>query len=309
MKSLPIGVDRTPVSNLILGAMRIADLSDDAIRDLVHTARDSGITAIDHADIYGGSLHRSETRFADALALTSSQRAEWFIQTKCGIVPNGPYFDFSYEHIVESVEKSLRALKTDYIDMLLLHRPDALVEPTEVARALDHLESAGKVRGFGVSNHTAAQIELLKSAVSQPLTVNQVQLSVAHAGVVAQGLAINMPDTPQSTVFDGGGLLDYCRLNGITVQAWSPFQGGGEVVFGSPRYAELNTLMGQLGEKYGVPPIAIATAWITRHPADIQVVVGSTTPSRVADAARGSELALTRGEWYSLIRAAGYVIP
>jgi predicted oxidoreductase len=309
MKILPIGAEHTPVSNLLLGNMRIANLSDEAIRALVSTARDAGITGFDHADIYGGAPHRSEARFAEALGLTPSERAELFIQTKCGIVPSGPYFDFSYDHIVSSVDASLRALNTDYIDLLLLHRPDALVEPTEVARAFDHLESTGKVKGFGVSNHTAGQIELLKSAVNQPITVNQLQLSVAHASIIAQGIAANMPDSPQSTVVDGGGLFDYCRLNNITVQAWSPFQGGGEVIFGSPKYPALNVVLRELAATYGVPEIAIATAWITRHPANIQVVVGSTTPGRVADAALGSELPLTRGEWYALLKAAGHIIP
>jgi predicted oxidoreductase len=309
MKTITIGADRVPVSNLLLGNMRIAELSDDAIRQLVRTARDAGITAFDHADIYGGAEHRCETRFAEALGLSATERAELFIQSKCGIVRDGPYFDFSYEHIVSSVEGSLRALKTDYIDLLLLHRPDALVEPAEVARAFDHLEATGKVRQFGVSNHTAGQIELLKSAVTQPIVANQLQLSVAHASIIAQGIAANMPGTPQSTVVDGGGLLDYCRLNDITVQAWSPFQGGGDVIFGSTRYAALNELMSEIATKYDVPEIAVATAWITRHPANIQVVVGSTTPSRVADAALGSELPLTRREWYGLLRAAGHIIP
>lgn len=309
MKCLNIGADRVPVSNILLGNMRIADLSDDAIRDLFRSARDSGITGFDHADIYGGTTHRSETRFAEVLGLKPSERSELFIQTKCGIVRNGPHFDFSYDHIVSSVEGSLRALKTDYIDLLLLHRPDALVEPAEVARAFDHLEATGKVRQFGVSNHTAGQIELLKSAVTQPIAVNQLQLSVAHASIIAQGIAANMPGTPQSTVVDGGGLLDYSRLNDITVQAWSPFQGDGEVIFGSPRYAALNELMREIGKKYGVPEIAVATGWITRHPANIQVVLGSTTPSRVADAALGSELPLTRSEWYGLLQAAGHIIP
>ena len=303
------GTDIT-APNVVLGLMRIAEKSDDEIRELVRTARDAGIDFVDHADVYGREKHECERRFADALQLTPSQRDELTIQTKCGIVREGPYFDFSYEHIMASVEGSLRALRTDHVDILLLHRPDALVEPDEVARAFDELEAAGKVRAFGVSNHTPMQIELLKRSVRQPLVVNQLQLSVTHAALVAQGTAMNMTGEDQSVMRDGG-VLDYCRLHDITVQAWSPFQGGffTGTFLGSPAYAELNAVVDRLAAQYDVPPIAIATAWITRHPARMQVVLGTTTPERVAGAALGSDLPLTRPEWYDLFRAAGHIVP
>lgn len=298
-------------SNVVLGLMRIDGKSDDEVRTLVRTARDAGIDMVDHADVYGDTLHGCERRWAEALQLSPSERDLWTIQTKAGIVPEGPYFDFSYEHLVESVDGSLRALGTDRIDVLLLHRPDALVEPDEVARAFDELEAAGKVRAFGVSNQTPAQIELLKRSVRQPLVANQLQLSVTHAPLVAQGVSANMAGLDQSVVLDGGGLLDYCRLNDITVQAWSPFQAGFFTgpFLGNPEYAELNAVIDRLAAQYDVPAIAVATAWITRHPAGIQVVLGTTTPERVAGAALGSELPLTRAEWYELFRAAGYTVP
>ncbi len=298
-------------SNVVLGLMRIDGKSDDEVRTLVRTARDAGIDMVDHADVYGDTLHGCERRWAEAMQLTSSERDAWTIQTKCGIVGDGPYFDFSYEHIVESVDGSLEALGTDRIDVLLLHRPDALVEPDEVARALDQLEAAGKVRAFGVSNHTPRQIELLKRSVRQPLVANQLQLSITHAPLVAQGVAANMAGLDQSVVLDGGGLLDYCRLNDITVQAWSPFQAGFFTgpFLGNPEYAELNAVIDRLAASYDVPAIAVATAWITRHPAGMQVVLGTTTPERVAGAALGSDLPLTKSEWYELFRAAGYTVP
>lgn len=297
--------------NVVLGLMRIAEKSDDEIRELVRTARDAGIDFVDHADVYGREMHECERRFAEALALTPSQRDEITIQTKCGIVREGPYFDFSYEHIVASVEESLRALRTDRIDVLLLHRPDALVEPDEVARAFDELEAAGKVRAFGVSNHTPMQIELLKKSVRQPVVANQLQLSITHAALVTQGMAANMVGEDQSVTRDGGGILDYCRLHDITVQAWSPFQAGffTGTFLGSADHPELNAVIDRLAAKYDVPPIAIATAWITRHPARMQVVLGTTTPERVAGAALGSDLPLTRAEWYELLRAAGHIVP
>ncbi|MFL1432986.1 MULTISPECIES: aldo/keto reductase [unclassified Nocardiopsis] len=311
MKTLTLpGTDIT-APNVVLGLMRIAEKSDDEIRTLVRTARDAGIDFVDHADIYGRTLHECERRFAEAMRLTPSERDAVTIQTKVGIVPEGPYFDYSYEHIVASVEGSLNALDTDRVDILLLHRPDALVEPEEVARAFDELEAAGKVRAFGVSNHTPRQIDLLRRYVRQPIVVNQLQLSITHAPIIAQGVAANMLGEPQSATLDGGGVLDHARLHDITVQAWSPFQAGffNGVFLGSPEYPELNAVIDRLAAKYGVPPIAVATAWITRHPARMQVVLGTTTPERVTGAAQGSDLPLTRPEWYELFRAAGHRVP
>ncbi len=309
MKTISLGGN--PAPNVVLGLMRIQDKTDDEVRELIATARDAGIDFFDHADVYGSDLHGCERRFAEAMQLTPAQRDEITLQTKCGIVRDGPYFDYSYEHIISSVEGSLRALDTDRIDILLLHRPDALVEPEEVARAFDELEASGKVRAFGVSNHTPRQIDLLRSAVTQPLVANQLQLSITHAPIVVQGLAGNMQDLDQSLVRDGGGIVDYCRLHGITVQAWSPFQAGffNGVFLGSPDYPELNAVIDRLAAAYDVPAIAIATAWITRHPADMQVVLGTTSPDRVAGAALGSDIPLTRAEWYELVRAAGYRVP
>jgi predicted oxidoreductase len=311
MKTITLPGTEIVAPNVVLGLMRIADKTDDEVRALVRSARDAGIDFLDHADIYGNDLHGCERRFAEAMQLTPSQRAELTIQTKAGIVKDGPYFDFSYEHIIESVEGSLAALETDYIDILLLHRPDALVEPEEVARAFDELEAAGKVRAFGVSNHTPRQIDLLKKYVRQPIVANQLQLSITHAPIIAQGAAANMAAENQSVTLDGGGIVDYCRLNDITVQAWSPFQAGffTGVFLGSPDYLELNAVIDRLAAAYDVPPIAIATAWITRHPANMQVVLGTTSPERVAAAAQGSDLPLTRVEWYELFRAAGHLVP
>ncbi|KQQ08124.1 aldo/keto reductase [Rathayibacter sp. Leaf296] len=310
MKHVTLGASGIESPNVVLGLMRIPDMTDDAIRDLVRTARDSGIDFFDHADVYGDAVHHCEERFAEAMQLTPSQRDEIVLQTKCGIVGDGPYFDFSYEHIIESVEGSLKALQTDRIDVLLLHRPDALVEPDEVARAFDELHAAGKVTHFGVSNHTPYQIELLKKSLNQPIVANQLQLSVTHAPLIAQGVASNMAALDQSIMRDGG-IVDYCRLNGITVQAWSPFQAGffTGVFLDNPAYTELNAVIDRLAMQYDVPAIAIATAWITRHPANMQVVLGTTNEQRVHDAALGSDIPLTRAEWYEMFRAAGYTVP
>ncbi|MDR3106847.1 MAG: aldo/keto reductase [Bifidobacteriaceae bacterium] len=314
MKILTLPGTGLRVSNVVAGMMRIGDKTDREIRDLVAVARSAGINLFDHADVYGGQAHKCERRFAEALRWSSSERAEVVLQTKAGIVPTGEgwaYFDFSATHLIEAAEASLRALNTDYIDILLLHRPDALVEPEEVAAAFDQLESAGKVRHFGVSNHSRAQIELLKTAVGQPLVANQLQLSITHAPLVAQGLAINMEALDQS-VARGDGVLDYCRAQGITVQAWSPFQRGffdGTFLGDREREPKLNDVIDRLAAKYGISPVGIATAWITRHPANMQVVLGTTTPERVVGAAAGSDVPLTKREWYELTLAAGYITP
>lgn len=289
--------------------MRIDPLSDEEIRTLVGTARDEGVNFFDHADIYGGSTHGAEKRFGDAITFSASEREQVIIQSKVGI--RDGYFDFSKEHILEGVDGSLAALKVDYLDILLLHRPDALVEPDEVAAAFDELQSAGKVRNFGVSNHTPGQVELLKKSVTQPLVVNQVQLSITHSPLIAAGVATNMGASDQSVDRDNG-ILDYSRLNDITLQAWSPFQKGffdGVFIGDRDKYADLNDALDELAEKYDVTPTGIAVAWITRHPANIQVVLGTTKPERVRESAAGSDIPLTRAEWYRLFTTAGHIVP
>jgi predicted oxidoreductase len=297
------------VSSIILGMMRIANMSNGEIQKLIGGARDAGVTFVDHADIYGGAPHRCEARFGEAISLTPAEREKLLIQSKVGIRKG--FFDFSAEHILASVDQSLAALKTDYLDVLLLHRPDTLVEPEDVAAAFDTLKSSGKVRHFGVSNHTPGQVELLKTAVKQPLIVNQVQLSITHAPLIASGVAANMAGLDQSVDRDNG-LLDYSRVNGMMLQAWSPFQKGffdGVFLGDRENFADLNDAIDELAKAYGVTPTGIAVAWITRHPAKIQVVLGTTKPERVAEAAAGSSVPLTREEWYRLFRAAGHTLP
>lgn len=309
MKSYRLPQTDLDVSSIILGMMRIANMSNGEIQQLVGAARDAGVTFFDHADIYGGAPHRCEARFGEAISLGAAEREQLVIQSKVGIRKG--FFDFSAAHILASVDQSLAALKTDYLDVLLLHRPDTLVEPEEVAAAFDALKSSGKVRHFGVSNHRPGQIELLKTAVKQPLIVNQVQLSITHAPLIASGVAANMAGLDQSVDRDNG-LLDYSRINGMMLQAWSPFQKGffdGVFLGDRENFADLNDAIDELAKAYGVTPTGIAVAWITRHPAKIQVVLGTTKPERVAEAADGSSVVLTREEWYRLFRAAGHTLP
>jgi predicted oxidoreductase len=309
MKTLTLQHATVQVPNIILGLMRIEPLSNTEIRALVGAAIDTGITFFDHADVYGNSTHGCERRFGDAVTLSTAERAAVTIQSKVGI--RSGFWDYSSAHILRSVDESLAALQTDYLDLLLLHRPDALVEPGEVAEAFDVLHSAGKVRQFGVSNHTPGQIELLAASLNQPLVVNQVQLSITHAPLIAAGVSANMAGLDQSIDRDNG-ILDYCRLKGITLQAWSPFQKGffdGVFLGDRQNYAELNDVIDELARIYDVPPAAIAVAWITRHPANMQVVLGTTNIDRMRDSAAGSDVPLTRPEWYRLFTAAGHVLP
>ncbi|TXN29164.1 aldo/keto reductase [Lacisediminihabitans profunda] len=295
-------------SNVILGLMRISELDDEEIRTLVGTARDAGINFFDHADVYGGA-HGCERRFGEAVTFTPVDRESVIIQSKVGI-RNG-FFDFSREHILRTVDESLEALNTEYLDILLLHRPDTLVEPDEVAAAFDTLQNAGKVRNFGVSNQPPGQIELLKRSVTQPLAFNQVQLSITHAPLIAAGIAANMAGLDQSIDRDNG-ILDYSRLHDITLQAWSPFQKGffdGVFLGDRENFGPLNDALDEIAAAHGVTPTGIAVAWITRHPANIQVVLGTTKPERVKDSAAGSEIPLSREEWYRLFTAAGHILP
>ena len=309
MKTYKVPHTDVEVSSVVLGLMRIVKMEDAEIRALFDAAVEAGITVFDHADVYGGARHRCEERFGEAVPLSADDRARITIQSKVGI--RRGYFDFSRENILEGVDGSLKALKTDYLDVLLLHRPDALVEPEEVAEAFDALDAAGKVRHFGVSNHTPGQIELLKSAVRQPLLFNQVQLSIPHANLVAQGVAANMDGSAQSISRDVG-LIDYSRLTGMMLQAWSPFQKGffeGAFVGDREAYPELNDELDRLAEVHGVTPTGIAVAWIVRHPANIQVVLGTTKPERVRESAAGADVRLAREEWYKLFTAAGHIVP
>lgn len=310
MQTISIGNGDLKASSVILGLMRIPAMTDAEIRALVGTALEAGITMIDHADIYGRPpAHHCEARFGEAMKLTPADRAGIVIQTKAGI--REEMFDFSEAHLLAAVDGSLKALKTDYIDVLLLHRPDALVEPQEVASAFDKLQASGKVRHFGVSNQTPGQIELLKSAVKQPLIANQMQLSITHAPMIAQGIAMNMEVSEQS-VDRTLGILDYSRLKGMTIQAWSPFQKkffDGVFVGDRESHPALNTALDEIAAAHGITPTGVAVAWITRHPAKMQVVLGTTKPARVRESVAGAGVVLSREEWYRLFTAAGYRLP
>lgn len=305
VKKINVANGALEVAEISLGCMRIADLSPQEADVHIHSALEAGIDFFDHADIYAAG--KAEEVFGDVLAASPGMREQLLIQTKCGI-RNG-FFDFSKEHIVSSVENSLKRLKTDYVDVLLLHRPDTLMEPEEVAEAFDQLESRGLVKHFGVSNQNPLQIELLKKNVKQPLLFNQLQLSVMVTGMIDSGINVNM--TNSGSVVHDGGILEYSRLHDITIQPWSPFQYGffEGVFLGNEKFPEVNEVINRLAAEKGVADTAIAIAWLLRHPAKMQPVVGTTNTARLLDIAKASDITLSRQEWYEIYRAAGNVLP
>lgn len=292
------------VPQLALGMMRINQISLDEVDRLLKTALELGINFVDHADIYGKPISCEEIF---GKVITPSMREQMIIQTKCGIT-NG-MLDFSKEHILASVDQSLIRMGIDYIDVLALHRPDALMEPEVVADAFDTLHASGKVKNFGVSNHTTMQLMLLKKYVKQPIVVNQMQMSIMHTPMIDAGLNANLYN--ESGVDRDGELLDYCRLEDITIQAWSPFQYGffKGIFIDNELFPELNAMLAIVAEKYGVDKSAVAVAFLNRHPANIQTIVGTTNVERLKNIARSCEFTLTRAEWYDIYKAAGNKIP
>jgi predicted oxidoreductase len=303
MITYPLGSAAFPCSALVYGCMRIGGTReptpiDDRQRAIAYqaiaAALEAGYTCFDHADFYRRS--KSELVFGEYLRDHPGVRERIFIQSKCGM--RGSYFDASADHLIASVEGSLRRLGIDRLDMLLLHRPDALVEPDEVARAIDHLVASGKLAHVGVSNHGVQQMALLRRHLRQPILANQIEFSLAHPHLVTEGLEVNLGRSAPSAL--AAGVLDYCRLHGIRVQAWSPFGGGRLWEPGSPALARIQAL----AETWGTSPEAVAIGWILRHPAGIQPIIGSCTPERIRAAAAGCAVRFDRQTWYELLTAA-----
>ncbi|MFC5403330.1 aldo/keto reductase [Cohnella soli] len=307
MKTIKLGTSTLEVPVVAVGCMRINSLDGKQAEQFVRTALDEGANFFEHADIYGAG--KCEEIFAEAIGMSASVRESVILQSKCGIRPDVGMFDFSKEHILNSVDGILKRLKTEYLDVLLLHRPDTLVEPEEVAEAFDQLESSGKVRHFGVSNQNPMQIELLKKHVKQPLVANQLQLSITNANMISQGFNVNMENS--AAVNRDGSILDYCRLHDITIQPWSPFQYGffEGVFLGNDKFPELNKKIDEVAANYGVSNTTIAVAWLLRHPAKMQPVIGTMNIERLRDCIKACNIYLTREEWYDIYRSAGNVLP
>ncbi len=317
MKTVKIGGTNFEASAVALGIMRMAGLETSAAADAIDAAVDSGINFIDSADIYGDGA--SESKFKEALAQSSTSRDKLFIQSKGGIILDpsrshdglvfGARYDFSKDHLISAVDGILKRLGIDYLDSFLLHRPDPLMEEDEIADAFDTLQREGKVRHFGVSNFNPQQVEMVQSWVSQRLLINQLQFNVVHSGMIKGGMHVNMVD-PESVDHDGG-ILEYSRRKHMTIQAWSPFNYGmfAGMYINDPKYPALNKKLAELADKYHTSKNAIAVAWILKHPAKIQVLLGTMNPKHIKDSASGADVELTNQEWYDLYLSTGTILP
>jgi predicted oxidoreductase len=305
LRTMKLGTSTLEVPVVAVGCMRINSLEKSEAERFVQTALEQGANFFDHADIYGAGA--CEEIFSDAIHMNAEVREKIILQSKCGIRKG--MFDFSKEHILHSVDGILKRLNTEYLDTLLLHRPDALVEPEEVAEAFDILEKSGKVRHFGVSNQKPMQIQLLQKYVKQPLVANQLQLSITNANMISNGINVNMEN--DSAIDRDGSVLDFCRLNDITIQPWSPFQFGffEGVFLGNEKFPELNQKIDEIAAKYEVSNTTIAIAWLLRHPANMQPVIGTMNVDRLMECCKASEIDLTREEWYEIYRTAGNILP
>ena len=305
MKTIRLGKSDLEVPVIGLGCMRLTELERWDIPKYLWHCISLGVNFFDHADIYGGG--ECERLFGESFREIGILRDQIILQSKCGIVP-GWMYDLSYENIIRCVDGSLKRLNTEYLDVLLLHRPDALVEPEEVAKAFDELEAKGKVRHFGVSNHKPSQMELLKTCVRQDLQTNQIQFSIPFSNIISSGMEANM--NTDGAVDRNGDVLNYCRLNHVTIQAWSPFQSGrGAFVDNNDGYPDLNWALGEISAKYNVTKSTVAAAWILRHPAQMQTIVGTMNFYRMLEIARAAEISLSREEWYRLYLSSGHILP
>jgi len=292
--------DGLSFSRIVAGMMNLAQwqLSTDDLITWLEAAIEMGITTFDHADIYGS--YTCEGLFGQALQQQPNLRNKMQLVTKCDIMltsENRPdnivnHYNTSRAHIIASVENSLIELKTSYIDLLLIHRPDALMDADEVAEALTALKDAGKVRFFGVSNHSPSQFRLLQSRLDFPLITNQVEFSVAHLQPL------------------NDGTFDQCQELRIAPMIWSPLAGG-RIFWGEDEQSKrLQDTLGQLGEKYNAGVDQIALAWTMRHPVNVLPVLGTGKLERYEAALAATDIELTRQEWYSVwVASMGYNVP
>ncbi len=306
MKTMNLGKSDLEVPVVGIGCMRIMGLDSLSAERYLRTAIDSGANFFDHADIYSNG--QCEEFFAETIHMNETIREKIILQSKCGII-RGKQYNFSKQYILDSVDGILKRLKTEYLDVLLLHRPDALMEPEEVAEVFDILYRKGKVFNFGVSNHNPTQIQLLQKFVKQPIVANQMQFSIINSTMVSSGINVNRLN--EEALIRDGGILDFCRINDITIQPCSPFQFGfNEGVFlENEKFPELNMKINEIARKYDVSNVTISIAWILRHPAHMQPIVGTMNEKRLLECIKACEIDLTREEWYEIYRAAGNVLP
>lgn len=324
MKTIPLHRRGIPVSPLVLGCMGLGGgwnrnpITAENIKqahEAIESALSIGINLFDHADIY--TYGKAERVFGEVLREQPHLRENMFIQSKCGIrfkensgVPGR--YDFSEEHIRRSVDGILERLGVEYIDFLLLHRPDPLMDPEEVAKTIHDLKSSGKVRWFGVSNMSAGQIRLLQSYCEEPFLINQLEMSLAKMGWLETGVLVNHGEAAENIFPEG--TLEYCRLENIQLQAWAPLAQGvfsGNSLDKQRESIKLTAkLVQEMAEQKQTTPEAIVLSWLMTHPAGIQPVIGTVNPDRIQACADAGKITLTREEWYTLyVSSRGRALP
>ncbi len=309
MKYVQLGKN-LKASNIVMGCMRIAEKPIAKTEETIALALNAGVNMFDLADVYADG--EAEKVFGQAMRALGIDRKEYILQSKCGIRKDSKgkinRFDFSKKYILKAVDGILSRLGTDYLDILLLHRPDTLVEPEEVGEAFDKLRAFGKVRAFGVSNFSAMQMQLFQKSGIE-IVANQMQFSLGHTAPVDAGFNVNM--YKDESVTRSGDAMEYCRLHDIAMQAWSPLQYGffEGIFIGNEKFPVLNAALEKLSRKYGVAPSTIAVAWILRHPAFKQVITGTTSMNHMMEMCDAGDITLTRDEWYALYAATGQILP
>ena len=302
--------DREP-----LAAATIAN----AVR-LINTAYDNGINLFDHADLY--CFGKAESAFGEVLKRSPGLREKIVIQSKCGqSFPDGwkpgdtIRVNLARDYIIRAAENSLERLGTDNLDILLLHVPDALADLEEVAGAFDALKRNGKVRYFGVSNYTAAQVAVLQKYLQHELVANQVQLGLAHPHLIADGMEFTIELSSGALKkhayagFSGTGTLDYCRMQGIQIQAWSPLRGDllNPPPDAAPDIQETAQILADLAKIKNTTVAAIALAWLLNHGARIVPIIGTTNPKHLVENCMADRVVLSREEWYALLASAARI--
>lgn len=309
MRYVEFGAEKNQASEIVIGTMRIAQMSTKEVAALLEAGLEVGVNFIDTADIYAGG--KSEEILGKVFSENPNLRAKIILQSKCGIRIDKDFnwFDFSKEYILAAVDGILKRLQTDYLDCLLLHRPDALMEPDEIAEAFHKLYESGKVKNFGVSNFNPMMMAMLDEFVELPLVANQVQFSAAHTPILDANFQVNMHW--DGAAMRDGGIFEYCRMNNMVIQSWSSLQYGyfEGVFIGSEKFPKLNAVLNRIAAENGVTPAAVALAWILRYPAKMQAVIGTTKPARIKESARATEFELTKKEWYEIYLSAGNKLP
>lgn len=307
MKNINIVKGPSNLSTISLGTYYMAEIEKNKAADVLSNAIDLGVNYFDTAPCYADG--EAERRFAQAKDIAGITREQFIIQTKCGIEIDKSMFDWSENNILTSVENSLSRLQVDYLDVLLLHRPDLVYDPEEVASAFEKLYTSGKVKYFGVSNLKPMQIDVLKKYVKQPIIINQLQFSLKMSHLIDPLLYVNMET--DFAINRDGDILDYCRLNDITIQPWSPLTYGffAGSFLDNDKFPELNKALHRLGDKYNVPISAVAIAWILHHPAKMQPIVGTMNPKHLQEICEATTINITKQEWYELYLAAGHFLP